>query len=166
MVVHKTLNTQLITLLSIQHQIILQQCGTHTQTNLSKLEKINTAAAMFCVNNCTKTPGISIRIKQLHMDALSILRQAHRLTVMYRITNNQININKQEYLHHTNTPNTHTHNQKYVTYCNNTDSFKQSKLHQCISDPTHKTLRPTSCAPLTVADKVTLIHVFQAVWWG
>lgn len=37
------------------------------------------------------------------MDALSIWRQAHRLTVMYKITSNQIDINKQEYLHLANT---------------------------------------------------------------
>ena len=47
-----------------------------------------------------KVPGIEPYLfkNQINMELLESRRQAHKLTIMYKITNNLIGINKQEYL--------------------------------------------------------------------
>ena len=102
----------------------------------NKLEKVNKAAARFITNNYTKSPGITTRIKQqINMDHLALRRQTHRLTILYKITNNYIDINKQEYLHYANTPRTrNTHNQKYETSTPSSDAHKYSFFPRTICD--------------------------------
>ena len=71
----------------------------YTQLNINTLEQINTKAARFITHNYTQTPGITTTIKQqINMDFLQTRRQAHRLTSMYKITNDHIDIDKHEYL--------------------------------------------------------------------
>ncbi len=60
------------------------------------------------------------------MDPLHTRRQAQRLTLMYKITNNYIDIDPHTYLHSTNSQRTrNTHNHTYQTYAT-TDSYKHS----------------------------------------
>ncbi len=67
------------------------------------------------------------------MDSLHIRRQAQRLTLMYKLTNNYIDIDPHTYLHSTNTQRTrNTHNQTYQTYYANTDSYKHSYFPRTI----------------------------------
>ena len=108
----------------------------YTQSNTNKLEQINTKAARFITHNYTQTPGITTLIKQqINMDILNTRRQAHRLTLMYKITNNHIDIDKLEYLHNANIRSTrNSHTQKYQTYFANTDSYKHSYFPQTIRD--------------------------------
>ncbi len=69
------------------------------------------------------------------MDPLHIRRQAHRLTLMYKITNNNIDIDPHTYLHSTNNQRTrNTHNQTYQTYYANTDAYKHSYFPRTIRD--------------------------------
>ncbi len=101
---------------------------THTQRHIDRLEQINIRAARFITNNFTRTPGITTRLKQqINMEPLHLRRQAHTLTLMYKITNTHIDIDAQTYLHNANsqrTRNTHIH--KYQTYHTNTDAYKHS----------------------------------------
>ncbi len=70
----------------------------HTRRNIDRLEQINTKAARFITNNYTQTPGITTHLKQrINMNPLHIRRQAHRLTLMYKITNNYIDIDPHTY---------------------------------------------------------------------
>ncbi len=69
------------------------------------------------------------------MDPLHIRRQAHRLTLMHKITNNYIDIDPHTYLHNTNNRRTrNTHNHTYLTYHSNTDSYKHSYFPRTIRD--------------------------------
>ncbi len=118
----------------------LENCSTawdpHTRTNIDRLEQVNTKAARFITNNYTQTPGITTRLKQqINMDPLHIRRQAHRLTLMYKITNNYIDIDPHTYLHSTNNQRTrNTHNQTYQTYYANTDAYKHLYFPRTIRD--------------------------------
>ncbi len=100
----------------------LEYCSTvwdpHPRRKIDKLEQINTKAARFITNNYTQAPDITTRLKQqINMDPLHIHRQAHRLTLIYKITNNYIDIDPHTYLHSTNNQRTrNTHNQTYQTY--------------------------------------------------
>ncbi len=118
----------------------LEYCSTvwdpHTHRNIDRLEHINTKAARFITNNYTQAPDITTRLKQqINMDPLHIRRQAHRLTLMYKITNNNIDTDPHTYLHSTNNQRTrNTHNQTYQTYYANTDAYKHSYLPRTIRD--------------------------------
>ena len=108
----------------------------YTQNNINRLEQINTRAARFIANNYTRTPGITTHIKQhLNIQPLAHRRQTHRLHIMYKITNNHIDIAKHEYLHPSNARNTrNSHTHKYITYHSGTDSFKHSFFPRTIRD--------------------------------
>ena len=67
------------------------------------------------------------------MVTLNKRRQAHRLTLMYKISHNHIDINRQEYLQEAITRNTrNSHTQKYQTYQTNTDSYKHTYFTKTI----------------------------------
>ncbi len=85
---------------------------------------------------CGRAPGITTHLKQqINMDPLHIRRQTQRLTLMYKITNNYIDIDPYTYLHSTNYQRTrNTHNQTYQTYYANTDSYKYSYFPRTIRD--------------------------------
>ena len=74
----------------------LEYCSTvwdpYTHRNIDRLERTNTKAARFITNNYTYAPGSTTRIKQINMDPLHVRRQTHRLTLMYKITNNHTDI--------------------------------------------------------------------------
>ncbi len=118
---------------------ILEYCSTvwnpHTRGNIDRLEQGNTKAVRFITNNYTHAPGITTRLKQqINMDPLHIRRQAHRLTLMYKITNNYTDIDPHIYLHGTNNQRTsNTHNQTYQTYAN-TDAYRHSYFPRTIRD--------------------------------
>ncbi len=96
----------------------------HTRRNIGRLEQMNTKAVRFITDNYTQAPGITTHLKQqINMDPLHIRRQAHRLTLLYKIKSNYIDIDPHTYLHNTNNQRTHnTHSHTYQTYTN-TDSF-------------------------------------------
>ena len=108
----------------------------YTKQDREKLERINTRAARFITHNYTRTPGITTQIKkQINMDLLETRRQTHRHTIMYKITNNLIDIRKQEYVqtaHTRATRNSHMH--KYHTYTTTTDSYKHSFFPRTIRE--------------------------------
>ncbi len=108
----------------------------HTRRNIDRLEQISTKAARFITNNYTKAPGITTYLKQqINMDPLHIRRQAHRLTLMYKVANDYIGIDPHTYLHSTNNQRTrNTHNHTYQTYHTNTDLYKHSYFPRTVRD--------------------------------
>lgn len=64
--------------------------------------------------------------KTVNMDLHQTRRQAQRLIVMYKIANNLIDINKQEYLQAGHTCNTQNFDNMKIAYHTNTDSYKCS----------------------------------------
>ena len=108
----------------------------YTEQNRDKLEQINTRAARFITHNYTRTPGITSHIKkQINMELLETRRQSHRLTIMYKITNNLIDIREHEYLQAAHTRSTRlSHNKKFLTYHTNTNSYKHSFFPQTIRE--------------------------------
>ncbi len=97
----------------------LEYCTTvwdpYTLRNPDRLEMINTKTARFTTNNYIQTPVITTRIKQqIYVEPFHVLRQTHRLTLMYKITNNHIGIDKRTYLDKANNQCTrNTPNPKY-----------------------------------------------------
>ncbi len=91
-------------------------------------------AVSFITNNYTQTPGITTHLKQqINMNPIHIRRQAQRLTLMYKITNNYIDIDRHTYLHSTSNQRTrNTHNHTYQTYYANIDSYKNSYFPRTI----------------------------------
>ena len=108
----------------------------YTSDNRYKLEQINTRAARFITHNYTQTPGITSRLKkQRNMDLLETRRQRHRLTIMYKITNNLIDIQEQEYLQAAHTLITrNSHNKKFITYQTKVDTYKYSYFPRTICE--------------------------------
>ena len=89
----------------------------YTNTNIKKLEQINTKAATFITNNYSLAPGTTPLIKQqINMDSLDVCRQAHRLTLLYKISNEHIDIDKHEYLQNTNIFSTHNSHKKNIKH--------------------------------------------------
>ncbi len=99
--------------------VVWDPCTKH---NIDKLEQIKTRAARFVAHNYTYTTGITTQIKQqLNMDLLETRRHTHRLTIMYKIANNLIDIDKHEYLQAPHTNNTRNSNiLNFMTYHTNT----------------------------------------------
>lgn len=61
------------------------------------------------------------------MYLLKTQRQAHRLTIMYKITNNLMDINKDKSLPGAHTHNAcNSHNSKFITFHTNNNSYKHS----------------------------------------
>ena len=126
----------------------------YKQLNIKTLEQVNTEAVRFIAHNYTQTPDITSTIKQqINMDFLQTRRQAHRLTLMYKITNNHIDIDKHDYLQDANNLNTrNSHSKKYQTYHTNTNSYKHSYFPS--------TIRDWNRLPQHIIDSPT-IHTFK-----
>ena len=64
----------------------------HTKKNIEELEKIQRRAARFVTGVYSRYQSVSKLIKELEWDSLSLRRTVNRLTIMYKILNNQIAI--------------------------------------------------------------------------
>ncbi len=94
------------------------------------------------------------------MDPLHIRRQAHRFTLMYKITNNHIVIDPHTYLHIPNNQRTrNTHNQTYQTYYANTDAYKYSYFPRTIRDWNRLPQRIWNSNTIDSFTKQTHMHV-------
>ena len=139
----------------------------YTIDNRYKLEQINTRAARFITHNYTQTPGITSQLKkQRNMELLESRRQAHRLTIMYKITNNLIDIQEQEYLQAAHTRITrNSHNKKFITLRTRTDAYKYSYFPRTICEwnrlPPDTINAPTLNTFTNKLHKLDLTHITQ-----
>ncbi|XP_052818036.1 uncharacterized protein LOC128244061 [Mya arenaria] len=72
----------------------------HQQNNIKAIEQVQRRAAHFVFNDCsTKTPGcVSNMIKDLNWESIEQRRKHSRLSMMYKIRNNLVDINADRYL--------------------------------------------------------------------
>ncbi|XP_069995830.1 uncharacterized protein [Penaeus vannamei] len=107
------------------------------------------------------------KLEQINMDLLETRRQAHRLTIMYKITNNLVDINKHEYLqaaHSRNTRNSHT--SKCVTYHNPTLTLTlilSTNYTQLEQAPTTQHLDPFPLPQQPIATNMRVMRSFSAL---
>ena len=64
----------------------------HTKNNINLLEKVQRRATRFVLNNYNWEASVSQMLTSLGWHSLQDRRKAHRLTCLYKITNDQINI--------------------------------------------------------------------------
>ena len=111
----------------------------HNKTCINKLESVNTKAARFITNNHSREEGTTSQIKsQINMDLLSTRRKSQRLTIMYKIANNHIKMNKDGIL----TPASNKykynlrkqHSVKYITLGGSTKIYNKSYFPRTIHD--------------------------------
>ena len=73
--------------------------------------------------------------QHLKLDPLATRRKIHRQQMLYKITNNLVDINKDTYLKPTNIRSTRgSHNMKYHTYQTSTDIFRHSFFPRTIPE--------------------------------
>ena len=130
----------------------LEYCDTvwdpHTNNHIGKLEAIQNKAARWIRRDYRHTTSVT-RLKQdIKLEPLETRRRIHRQQMLYKITNNLVDINRDTYLHPTNIRSTRgSHNLKYHTYQANTNIFKCSFFPRSIQEwnhlPSHVVNSPT-----------------------
>jgi hypothetical protein len=94
--------------------------------DMKSLERIQRQAARFCKNNYSREEGTLTQIlSELGWETLETRRLIHRLSLMYKIRHELIEIPMDQYL----TPNTRSyrpHNQKYIKPATRIDAYKYS----------------------------------------
>ena len=130
----------------------LEYCDTvwdpHTHNNINKLESIQNKAARWIRRDYRHTTSVTLLKQDIKLDPLATRRQIHRQQMLYKITNNLVDINKNTYLHPTNIRSTRgSHNLKYHTYQASTDIFRHSFFPRSIQEwnhlPSHIVNSPT-----------------------
>ena len=107
---------------------------THVQRDILSLEKLNTKAARFISNDYRVLDGITTTLKNKHnLHPLIERRKFHRLVLMYKIKNNLIDINKEQYLFEHGRRGLR-HNPSWLDITARTNIYKASFFPKTISD--------------------------------
>ena len=130
----------------------LEYCDTvwdpHTNNNINKLEAIQNKTARWIRRDYRHTTSVTLLKQDIKLEPLATRRQIHRQQMIYKITNNLIDIDRNTYLHSTNRRSTRgSHNFKYHTYQAGTDIFRHSFFPRSIQEwnrlPSHIVDSPT-----------------------
>ena len=130
----------------------LEYCDTvwdpHTYNNINKLEAIQNKAARWIRRDYRHTTSVTLLKQDIKLEPLATRRQIHRQQMLYKITNNLVDIDKNIYLHPTTIRSTRgSHNLKYHTYHASTDIFRYSFFPHTIQEwnhlPSHIVTSPT-----------------------
>ena len=70
----------------------------HYKKDISTLERVQRKAARFCLQNFSKTAGVTDMLPDLKWDTLETRRKKNRLTLMYKLSHNLVDINAEEHL--------------------------------------------------------------------
>ena len=70
----------------------------HYKKDISTLERVQRKAAHFCLQNFNKTASVTDMLSDLKWDTLELRRKKNRLTVMYKLSHNLVDITTEEYL--------------------------------------------------------------------
>ena len=65
---------------------------------LSTLERVQRKAARFCIKNFNKTASVTNMLSDLKWNTLETRRKKNRLTLMYKLSHNLVDINTEEHL--------------------------------------------------------------------
>ena len=72
--------------------------GPYLDSHINQLEAVQRKAARFCVGDYRQKSSVTNMIKELGWDSLETRRQKARLTMMFKIANDLVGINKEEHL--------------------------------------------------------------------
>ena len=70
----------------------------HYKKDISTLERVQRKAARFCLQNFSKTASVTDMLSDLKWDTLETRRKKNRLTLMYKLSHNLVDINTEEHL--------------------------------------------------------------------
>ena len=70
----------------------------HYKKDISTLERVQRKAARFCLQNFSKTASVTDMLSDLKWDTLETRRKKNRLTLMYKLSHNLVDINTEEQL--------------------------------------------------------------------
>ena len=70
----------------------------HFKKDISVLERVQRKAARFCLQNFNKTASVTHMLSDLNWDTLGTRRKKNRLTLMYKLSHNLVDINTEEHL--------------------------------------------------------------------
>ena len=99
----------------------------HYACDVNKLERVQRCAARFCKGDYRWTASVSAMIEDLNWDSLALRRQQTRLTTMYKISHNLIEVDKAKFINLASEQRTRgTHNFKYFIEHSNKDAHRFS----------------------------------------
>ena len=99
----------------------------HYACDVNKLERVQRCAARFGKGDYRWTASVSAMIEDLNCDSLALRRQQTRLTTMYKISHNLIEVDKAKFINLASEQRTRgTHNFKYFIEHSNKDAHRFS----------------------------------------
>ena len=107
----------------------------HFKKDISVLERVQRKAARFCLQNFNKTASVTHMLSDLNWDTLETRRKKNRLTLMYKLSHNLVDINTEEHLIPNSEKRTHnSHAFKYRMPKVSKDVFKFSFFPRSITE--------------------------------
>ena len=100
---------------------------------INKIEMVQRRAARYVTNRYRNTSSVTSMLGDLEWDTLEIRRKKIRLTMMYKIINNLIDIRAEEYLTKPTRQTRSSHSLKYQQFSASTDYYKHSFFPQTTS---------------------------------
>jgi hypothetical protein len=98
----------------------------HTKDAINKIEMVQRRAARYVTNRYRNTSSVTSMLGDLEWDTLETRRKKIRLTMMYKIINNLIDIRAEEYLTKSTRQTRSSHSLKYQQFSASTDYYKHS----------------------------------------
>lgn len=105
----------------------------HTTKNINNMEKIQRRAARFVVGDYSRESSVSQMITSLGWDSLQDRRRAHRLTCLYKITNDLLEISK-DYTKPKTDRNRRGHDQQFTLFNTRLAPFANSFFPKTIAE--------------------------------
>ena len=96
-----------------------------TKTGINKVEAVQRRAARFCQNDYRRTSSVTSMIQNLGWEELQYRCEQCKTVMMYRITNNLVDIPAEKYLIHSGTSTTGHETRFLVPYCS-VNAYKSS----------------------------------------
>ena len=98
----------------------------HSQNNINTLERIQRQAARFCKNNYSREPGsVTKLLQELGWETLQTRRKHKRITTLYKMEHNIIDIPLDQYIIH-NTRCSRKHNSQFLQIRHSSNTFGKS----------------------------------------
>ena len=121
----------------------------HVETDINKIEMVQRRAARFVANNYSRAEGsVTSILNDMNWSSLEERRNNTRLTIMYKIHNNDITIPIPQYIRRQNVTSTRQyHPKKFIPVTTSKNVYKHSFFPSTISD--------WNRLPPSVIDKIT-----------
>ena len=98
----------------------------HSQNNIKTLERIQRQAARFCTNNYSREPGsVTKLLQELGWETVQTRRKSKRITTLYRMEHNIIDIPLDQYIKH-NTRCSRRYNSQFLQIRHSSNTFGHS----------------------------------------